>query len=104
MTVVECAGVLRLDRDLAFDRLQYGYSEIDTCEVRATVEVAGREDVHFENFVTDDIDANQKHAVRHQLGSYHLGNIELDLSDLYRLRFAPGVDIGPNVVLGGNAP
>jgi hypothetical protein len=96
--VVEGVLILRADLDLAFDGLDYRNREVDAGEARAAAEVAGREDIHLKNLVTDDVDADEEHAVSHELGADHLGNLELAFADLDGLRLAAGMNVGADIV------
>src|SRR5688500_8624232 len=63
MPVAEGARILRGDRDLALDRIEYRHREIHARQPRAAFQIARREDVHLQDLVADDVDANQEHAV-----------------------------------------
>ena len=77
-----------------------GSEKSTPARVEQLLQIAGREDVHLEDLVADDVDSDQEHAVGDQLGPDDLGDAQFGLADLDRLGLAAGVDVRADVVLG----
>ncbi len=90
-TVVDVAGQLGGDLQLALDRLPGRRAEVHASDFTTGLQVSGSEHDHFEDGVADDVDPHQEQATRDQLGANQFGQSQLSLGDLR----GPGLATAP---------
>ncbi len=73
-------------------------AEVDALELLRAPQSARAEDVDLHELVADDVEADQEHAVLHQLGPHHLGQPQHLLVDHCLAELSSGVDVAAHVV------
>ena len=65
---------------------------------------AGAEDVDLHQFVADDVQTDEEHAVLDQFGPHDLGDLQVLVGHFRRRQPAAGVDVAAHVVAAAGTP
>ena len=71
--VCQVLAAVAAQGDFAFQVLNNGHGEINAGEAGDAGQAAGAEDVNLHELVLDDVQADEEHAVAHELGTNGFG-------------------------------
>src|SRR6185437_12109977 len=93
-----------LQAGAALQGLDDGWADVDLVEPFDALHSARAVRVDLHHLVADHIDANEVHAVGHELLAHRFDDAAFHVTDLERDRVAARADVGPWVVTVGHSP
>src|SRR6478735_10509964 len=93
-----------LQAGAALQGLDDGWADVDLVEPFDALHSARAVRVDLHHLVADHIDADEVHAVGHELLAHRFDDAAFHVTDLQRDRLTACADVCPRVVTGGNAP
>jgi hypothetical protein len=101
--VVEVALVEAHILHLALERLNHCMREVDLLEALRAPQPTGAEDIDLHQLITDDVEADEEHAVLHQLGPDDLSDTQVRAADFGLRLLSAGVDVASHVIARADA-
>ena len=96
--IIELPSVVAHESRLSFQRGDHRRVEVDFLELLRAAQPPRTEHVDLHEFVSDDVESHQEHAVLDQLGADDLGHFQVGFGDLHLTHLAAGVEVAANVI------